>query len=119
MRAAPLGLILFLSAITAARADCIVHGDFTISSGGSASMAADSGRKCESQFMDAEPGVKFASLWVINDPASGKLDLRKGGFYAYTSRSGFTGRDAFTLRICGDRSGKQICSLLKFQVSVR
>lgn len=119
MRAAFLSLPLVLAALGQAKADCVVHGDFTIAGGGYGSMAAASGRKCESQFLDAESGVKFTSLWVIEDPASGRLDLRKGGFYAYTSKRGFAGRDAFTLRICGERGGAQICSQLKFQVSVR
>ena len=102
-----------------ALAECIVQGDFTIESGGYGSMSMRPGERCESTVNAEAQGLVFKRLSVMRDPANGRLDLRKGGYYAYKPRGGFSGRDGFTLQICGARGQQEICSQLQFQVTVQ
>jgi hypothetical protein len=62
--------------------------------------------------------LTFKRLFLVSPPAHGKIRLREGGHYIYSTPSGYKGPDAFTLRVCGTEDNEPGCATLKYSVTI-
>jgi hypothetical protein len=116
-------LLLLIAWTTAADASCMQRGRFRFSAEGPwpMSLVATSGSTCDQTFR-AGGRVAFKRLNVVSAPSQGSVTLREGGYYRYTSKAGYRGPDAFTLRVCGQPRGEGSplrCANLAYQVAVQ
>lgn len=63
--------------------------------------------------------VELTALAVAKHPANGKLAPRDGAGWSYRPNPGFTGNDAFSIRICGRGRAGEGCSMLHYLVTVQ
>ena len=115
----------------AAHADCFVQGQVFIQHSGpfTMQMAANSGRICNANFLTVAPESEgqvspknnwmLKNLAVMTEPANGKVNIQKGGYYSYTSNAGFRGRDTFKMRLCGIFEQQEYCTMLNYAILVR
>lgn len=117
-KAAALGGLL-AAASGGGAAACFINGQFYIDTPGPfyIAMAARPALKCEGN-VSTGGRIIFKSLWVTAEPKSGRVDLRRGGYYDYTGKPGFSGKDAFTLKLCGELDRKEYCTTLIYAVTV-
>lgn len=116
-------LLILMAWTSAADASCMQRGRFRFSAEGPwpMSLLASSGSSCEQTFR-AGARTAFKRLYVISPPSQGSVTLREGGYYRYTSKAGYRGPDAFTLRVCGHPRGEGSplrCANLAYQVAVQ
>ena len=118
-QAAGAALALLLAGTAGAQAQCFISGQFFIDSPGPfyISVAASPGKPCDGN-VSTGGRIIFKTLWVTEEPRNGRVDLRKGGYYSYTAKKGYAGKDAFTLKLCGEYDRKEYCTILKYAVSV-
>jgi hypothetical protein len=118
------GALVLTLASSVAHAACMQRGYFRFSAEGPWSMGlvANSGQPCEQTFRARGTGA-FKRLYVVSAPSQGSVTLREGGYYLYTSKAGYRGGDAFTLRVCGHPRGEGTsplrCANLAYQVTVQ
>jgi Bacterial Ig domain len=115
--------LILIAWTTAADASCMQRGRFRFSAEGPwpMSLVATSGSSCEQTFRSRGTAA-FKRLNVISAPSQGTVTLREGGYYRYTSKAGYRGPDAFTLRVCGHPRGEGSplrCANLAYQVAVQ
>ena len=60
----------------------------------------------------------FKNLYLAQAPAHGKIRLRQGGTYFYTAPTGYSGKDPFTLRVCGMEGAFEGCANLIYNMTV-
>ncbi len=60
----------------------------------------------------------FKSIEITGRPAHGTLQVRNAYSVAYTARPGFQGKDAFTVRVCGNNRGADGCSTLRYHAKI-
>lgn len=58
-------------------------------------------------------------LYVSKFPKNGTLKLQEGAKWFYTPRAGFAGSDSFGLKVCGALDGKDYCTFLTVDLTVR
>jgi hypothetical protein len=112
-------LALMLAAASVAEASCRVRGQFRLSSPGpwDLSLATDK-NGCVNQPFWTRPTMLFRRLYIEEKPTQGALTLHEGGRFSYRPRPAFSGRDRFSLEICGEEFGSSGCAVLRFDVHV-
>jgi Bacterial Ig domain len=61
--------------------------------------------------------MTFGRLLLIHAPAHGTVRLR-GLTFVYTASKGYSGADAFTLRVCGKQGTAEGCANLLYNMTV-
>jgi hypothetical protein len=109
-----------LASTTDASAACGVRGYYHLTSEGPwpRSMVIRSGDSCEQTFR-AGGAMMFKRLTIVTQPRQGTLSLREGGYYRYATKAGARGKDAFTLRVCGEQGGHAGCANLAYDVTIQ
>ena len=82
------------------------------------SLSMNAGESCQKAFA-YNGAVILKRLNLYEQPAHGKLALRKGGYMTYVPNAAFRGSDTFLVEVCGEEGGSARCAKLRFQVSVR
>jgi hypothetical protein len=81
-------------------------------------IATRAGQPCEGQ---VSPGrVRYIErVEVLRGPANGIVGMSGTRRFAYAPRPGFTGRDAFVIRVHGEDRGVRQSALIEVEVAVR
>jgi hypothetical protein len=117
--------LLFLAVVAwldvaPAWAACGNQGTFHLTSPGpwQKSLVARPGGVCENTFR-AGGAMVFKQLFLVAPPGHGKVTLRQGGWYRYAAQPGYSGRDTFTLRVCGVQAGHEGCANIVYNVTLQ
>ena len=115
-------LLAGVLAILASSADaaCIARRNFHLTSEGpwgGGHGTIQQGKTCSGNFT-AGGNMIFKRLYLVQAPARGKVQLREGGTYFYTAPTGYTGKDTFTLRVCGKEGSIEGCANLIYEMTV-
>ncbi len=66
--------------------------------------------------VQAGPFLKFSSASIISPPRNGTLRAVESRSFRYQPRTGFTGTDQYTVRMCG--RGPRACSTITYSMTV-
>ncbi len=126
--ALPLGMLavclvstmLWAAPSRAAERGCVRQFTFHLTSEGPwpAFMVLKAGDSCRSGFT-AGGTTHFKRLYLTQRPEHGRVSLYEGGHYEYFAAAAYRGRDAFMLRVCGDRDGHDGCANLQYTVEIQ
>jgi hypothetical protein len=75
------------------------------------------GKTCRGNYA-AGGTTTFRRLLLIQAPAHGTIRLREGGTFVYTAPKGYSGADAFTLRVCGKADTTEGCANIIYHMTV-
>ncbi len=78
----------------------------------------EAGSFCEHNFAEG-PGYQFESVAIDQLPERGSLTQTDATRFVFTPGRGFTGKDAYTFKICAKKGEQRGCSTVAFVATVQ
>ena len=76
------------------------------------------GTSCNHNFREG-PGYRFTNLAIDAAPSSGTLRKTGAARFTYTPAKGFTGKDAYGVKVCAVKGGQSGCAGIYYVATVK